>query len=96
MTQGTGSDGHDPYQEKLDRYWAWIRGRAWLLALVLTVLGDLVLIAHPEGRPRPRLLAAEFPYLPVHISTKRTLRPLADGRHTALEASAWEAGQTTQ
>lgn len=45
MTQGTGSDGHDPYQEKLDRYWAWIRGRAWLLALVLTVLGDLVLIA---------------------------------------------------
>ena len=45
MSQGPGFHGSDPYQERLDRYWAWIRGRAWLLALVLTVLGDLVLIA---------------------------------------------------
>jgi hypothetical protein len=45
MTQETGSHEPDPYQERLDRYWAFIRSRAWLLALGLTVLGDVVVIA---------------------------------------------------
>ena len=75
--EGSFPEGRDPYHERLDRSRESIERRAWLIALVVTILGEALLIALTRD-PAPALLVSPFAFLIILFAVRLGAR-LAGG-----------------
>jgi hypothetical protein len=90
--EGSVPEGRDPYHERLDHYRESIERRAWLIALVVTVLGEALFIALTRD-PAPALLAAPFAFLIILFAVRLGARLAASDSPLGVKPSTTALGE---
>jgi hypothetical protein len=98
--EGSFPEGRDPYHERLAHYRESIERRAWLIALVVTILGEALFIAL-TGDPAPALLVSPLAFLIILFAVRLGARfaggdsPLVVGPSTTAPGESVEQGEAS-
>jgi hypothetical protein len=98
--EGSFPEGRDPYHERLAHYRESIERRAWLIALVVTILGEALFIALTRD-PAPALLVSPLAFLIILFAVRLGARfaggdsPLVVGSPTTAPGESVEQGKAS-
>jgi hypothetical protein len=93
--EGSFPEGRDPYHERIARYRESIERRAWLIALVVTILGEALFIAL-TGDPAPALLVSPFAFLIIFFAVRLGARFAGGDSPFVVRPSTTTSGESIE
>jgi hypothetical protein len=93
--EGSFPEGRDPYHERLAHYRESIERRAWLIALVVTILGEALFIALTRD-PAPALLVSPFAFLIILFAVRLGARFAGGDSPPVVRPSTTAPGESVE